>query len=131
MSWLSHFTGWVGEKKNTILPIVTGLAGFAAGMIPGIGGALEKKLDKWGNKLSGATELLDKVSGGGDLVSPLSPIVSQVEVPQMPTLALPDQLGNATHAPRKPEPAEGSKTGLYVGLGVLAALLFGGGSSRR
>lgn len=131
MSWLSHFTGWVGEKKGTILPIVTGLAGFAAGMIPGIGGALEKKLDKWGSKISGASDALDKLNQANDVTSPLSPIVSAVEVPQMPTTATPAELGNATQ-PRKPAPAAGDNKPLLIGGAVLLALaLFGGGGGRR
>lgn len=122
MSWLSHFTGWVGEKKNTILPIVTGLVGFTAGMIPGIGGAVSKQIDKWGSKLSGLTDGFTESPA-----SPGSPAVSNVSTPAAPTTAAPHDLGNAAGTRHTP-PAETSKTPLYIGLGVLGLLLFSGKS---
>ena len=124
MSWLSHFTGWIGEKKNTILPVVTGLAGFAAGMIPGIGGAVSRQIDKWGNKLSGATEALDKLGGqDNNPAAPTSPAVTAVQAPELPS-TLPT--GEAVGSPKRTPEGSGPNTALLVGGGILAALLFGG-----
>lgn len=123
MSWLSHFTGWVGEKKNTILPIVTGLAGFAAGMIPGVGGALSKQVDKWGSKISGASDALQGLSGGG-VASPNSAAVTAVEPASLPSMSF-DPAERAAPAGNGPSP-------MLIGGGILlAALLFGGSSNRR
>lgn len=123
MSWLSHFTGWVGEKKGIILPIVTGLVGFTAGMIPGIGGGLSKQIDKWGSKIAGLSDALDGPA------SPGSPAVSDVQPPTPPTTVSPHDVGNAAPSPRTPA-GESSKMPLYLGLGVAALLLFSGGSRR-
>lgn len=121
MSWLSHFTGWVGEKKSTLLPIVTGLAGFAAGLLPGVGGALSKQVDKWGAKLSDASDSLDSVNG---IVSPGSRTVTAVEPASLPT--------TSTDTVQRPAPAGNGPSPMLIGGGILlAALLFGGSSNRR
>lgn len=121
MSWLSHFTGWVGEKKNAILPIVTGLAGFAAGMLPGVGGALSKQVDKWGSKISGASDALQGLGGGA--ASPNSPAVTAVEPASAPTTSL--------DAAQRPAPASSGPSPILIGGGILLAALLLGGSNRR
>lgn len=129
MSWLSHFTGWMGEKSKTILPIVTGLAGFAAGMIPGIGGTASKMIDSLGNKISGGVESLGQFAGLVD--SPASPQSAAVEpiAPRQSVALTVADLGPpgtvaGTAGPR-PAPAGAPTSPLvWLGAGLAALLLF-------
>lgn len=130
MSWLSHFTGWVGEKKGTILPIVTGLTGFVAGMIPGIGGGLAKQIDKWGNKIAGGAEAIDKLGLGGGPASPDSAAVQAVEPASAPTTSDGETVSSGFLGLGKKKPAPASNTPMLIGLGVLAVVLLGGGNRR-
>jgi hypothetical protein len=141
MSWLSHFTNWVGEKSKTILPIVTGVAGFAAGMIPGVGGTVSKLIDKLGNKISGGVEAIGQVSdalginGGGagpsdSPAAPQAPAVVTVQAPVSPTQAV-AELNTPTgqNSPRTPA-ASKTNPGLLVALGLGGLFLFASGGRR-
>ena len=135
MSWLSHFTGWVGEKSKTILPIVTGIAGFAAGMIPGVGGTVSKMIDGLGNKISGGAEALEHLVGlGGDTDNPASPqgeAVASVTPRQSiaetaSDIGVPGSLSGIPAAVRPGQPAPPATPVnplIYVGAGLLGLVL--------